>query len=46
MRRMGAQNLVEEHPSRATVWLYHTHPPIEERIAAVRDLAGRDQRVT
>jgi STE24 endopeptidase len=34
MRRLGAQNLVEEGPSRATVWLFHTHPPIEERIAA------------
>ena len=36
MRRLGAQNLVEEEPSRMTVWLFHTHPPIEERIAAAR----------
>lgn len=36
MRRLGAQNLVEEEPSRLTVWLFHTHPPIEERIAAAR----------
>ena len=34
MRRLGAQNLAEENPSRATVWLFHTHPPIEERIAS------------
>jgi STE24 endopeptidase len=34
MRRLGAQNLVEEEPSRVTVWLFHTHPPMEERIAA------------
>ena len=36
MRRLGAQNLIEESPSRAAVWLFHTHPPIEERIAAAR----------
>ena len=34
MKRLGSQNLVEESPSRAAVWLFHTHPPIEERIAA------------
>lgn len=33
MRRLAAQNLAEESPSRATVVLFHTHPPIEERIA-------------
>jgi STE24 endopeptidase len=32
MRRLVAQNLIEEEPSRLTVWLFHTHPPIEERI--------------
>ena len=36
MRRLGAQNLAEETPSRLAVWLFHTHPPIEERIAAAR----------
>lgn len=36
MRRLGSQNLVEESPSRAAVWLFHTHPPIEERIEAAR----------
>ena len=36
MRRLGAQNLVEESPSRTTVWLFHTHPPIEERIAQAK----------
>jgi STE24 endopeptidase len=40
MRRLGAQNLVEEEPSRLTVWLFHTHPPIEERIAATRPTAS------
>lgn len=36
MRRLGAQNLVEESPSKTTVWLFHTHPPIEERIAQAK----------
>ena len=32
MRRLAAQNLAEEDPSRAVLWLFHTHPPIAERI--------------
>jgi len=36
MKRLASQNLAEEHPSRAVLWLFHTHPPIEERIAAAR----------
>jgi Zn-dependent protease with chaperone function len=36
MRRLGAQNLAEEHPSRAVQWLFYSHPPIAERIAAAR----------
>ena len=32
MRRLGAQNLAEPQPSRAVQWLFHSHPPIEERI--------------
>jgi STE24 endopeptidase len=39
MRRLAAQNLLEEHPSRAVVWLFHTHPPIAERIEAARSSA-------
>ena len=38
MRRLGAQNLAEETPSRLAVWLFHTHPPIEERIVAARQM--------
>ena len=38
MRRLGAQNLEEEHPSAASVWLFYSHPPIEERITAARPL--------
>lgn len=36
MRRLGAQNLAEERPSMPVVWFFHTHPTIEERIAAAR----------
>ena len=32
MRRLGAQNLAEPQPSRTVQWLFHSHPPIEERI--------------
>jgi STE24 endopeptidase len=39
MRRLGSQNLADENPSRMVVWLFHTHPPIEERIAAARSSA-------
>ncbi|HJR61981.1 MAG TPA: M48 family metalloprotease [Vicinamibacterales bacterium] len=38
MRRLAAQNLVEESPSRTIVWLFHTHPPIEERIEQARSV--------
>jgi STE24 endopeptidase len=34
MRRLGAQNLAEEHPSKLIQWLFYSHPPIRERIAA------------
>jgi STE24 endopeptidase len=39
MRRLGAQNLAEEHPSRLVRVLFYTHPPIPERIAAARTFA-------
>ena len=28
MKRLGAQNLAEENPSRAVLWLFHSHPPV------------------
>ena len=37
MRRLGAQNLAEERPSRLVQWLFYSHPPLEERVA----FAGR-----
>jgi STE24 endopeptidase len=36
MRRLSAQNLAEEHPSKAIQWLFYSHPPIRERIAAAQ----------
>ncbi len=33
MRRLGAQNLAEEHASKMIQWLFYSHPPIRERIA-------------
>jgi len=40
MRRLGAQNLAEEHPSRLIRALFYTHPPIPERVAAARAFSG------
>jgi STE24 endopeptidase len=40
MRRLAAQNLAEARPSTATLWLFHTHPPVEQRIQAAK-AAGR-----
>jgi STE24 endopeptidase len=36
MKRLAAQNLAEANPSRAVLWLFHTHPPISQRIEAAR----------
>jgi len=41
MRRLGAQNLADERPSAATLWFFHTHPTIEERIEAARQFETR-----
>jgi STE24 endopeptidase len=40
MKRLAQQNLAEEEPSPAVQWLFYSHPPIRERIAAVRDRAS------
>jgi STE24 endopeptidase len=39
MRRLGQQNLAEERPSVAVFWFFHTHPTIDERIAAAREFS-------
>ena len=36
MRRLATQNLADERPSAVTYWFFHSHPTIEERIAAAR----------
>jgi STE24 endopeptidase len=36
MRRLSAQNLAEEHPSKPIQWLFYSHPPVRERIAAAQ----------
>ena len=40
MRRLGAQNLAEDHPSKIVQWLFYSHPPIRERIEAAQAFAG------
>jgi Zn-dependent protease with chaperone function len=40
MKRLASQNLADERPSRAVLWLFHTHPPIEQRIEAARRFQG------
>jgi len=41
MRRLGAQNLAEENPSRIVQWLFYSHPPLRERIAAAQAFENR-----
>ena len=36
MRRLGAQNLADERPSRLSEWFFHTHPPLPQRIDLAR----------
>jgi STE24 endopeptidase len=36
MRRLAAQNLAEDRPSRIIQWLFYSHPPVAERIAAAQ----------
>jgi STE24 endopeptidase len=38
MRRLGAQNLAEEDPSRIVQWLFYSHPPMRDRVAAAQAL--------
>jgi len=43
LRRLGEQHLAEERPSRLTRWLFHRHPPLEERLALGRSFSARRQ---
>lgn len=40
MKRLAAQNLAEARPSRASLWLFHSHPPFEQRIRAAQAFAA------
>ena len=37
IRRLGAQNLAETNPSRWSLWLFHSHPPVDQRISAAQE---------
>jgi STE24 endopeptidase len=39
MRRLAAQNMAEENPSRPALWFFHSHPPVDERIAAASEIS-------
>ena len=41
MQRLGEQNFAEEQPSRWVRWLFYTHPPFNERIAAAKAWEGK-----
>lgn len=41
MRRLAAQNLADEDPSKVVQWLFHSHPPIRERIAAAQSFSHK-----
>lgn len=45
MRRLAAQNLAEEHPSRLVQVLFYTHPPIGARIDAAQAWAAKGTKV-
>lgn len=40
IRRLAAQHLAEEHPSRLTRWLHHAHPSMTERLAVADEFAA------
>jgi STE24 endopeptidase len=43
MRRLAAQNLAEDEPSAIVQWLFHSHPPVRERIASAQ--AFKESRI-
>jgi STE24 endopeptidase len=44
MKRLGQQNLADEWPSRLSEVLFHSHPPLPQRIAAARAWMPDDGR--
>ena len=43
MKRLAAQNLAEDQPSRLVEVLFYTHPPIGARVAAARNWAAEQR---
>ena len=41
LRRVSAQHLAEERPSRIVEWLFHSHPPLAARMAGARATASK-----
>jgi STE24 endopeptidase len=41
MRRLSAQNLAEDRPSRLVQWLFYSHPPLVERLEAAERWEAR-----
>lgn len=46
MRRLGAQNLAEERPGRLVRWLFHSHPPLDERLSFARNWPNDSRTAT
>ncbi len=46
MKRLAQQNMAEEYPSPLVRWLFYSHPPIRERIAAARAFPAGDHHVS
>jgi STE24 endopeptidase len=44
LRRLGTQNLAEPRPSRLALWLFHSHPPIEERVVSAMEYGESGDR--
>lgn len=44
MKRLAQQNMAEDEPSTLVQWLFYSHPPIRERIAAAQAFTRSDVR--
>jgi len=44
MRRLAQQNMAEDEPSTLVQWLFYSHPPIRERIAAAQTFMRSEAR--
>jgi len=46
LRRLGTQNLAETNPPAVALWLFHSHPPLEQRISDARTFLDRSASTT